>query len=143
MRNKERLFRLPDGTEAYLQMNSISQILLDKGVTSSGDVQSFHTQNVLRRMIKYMPMRSGMTIKVTIAQTDINRPEIITNTPYAQYLYHGKVMEGKAPKVVTQRDLNFTKTKNPQAGPYWDRALSAAEGDAIKTELQAYIDRRR
>lgn len=124
------------------ELHPVSQILKAKGLTSDGSVQAFHTQNVLRRIIKYMPYRTGSTIKLTIAQTDINKPYIVTDVPYAKYLYYGKAMEGKAPKVVTDRDLVYTKTKNPQAGPYWDRALVAAEMPAMQRELQAYIDRK-
>ena len=58
----------------------------------AGDIQRFHTANVLKRIKRYMPFVSGMTYKVTVAQTDINRPYIITDTPYAKYLYHGKVL---------------------------------------------------
>jgi hypothetical protein len=53
----------------------------EKGLTAGGDVQRFHTNNVLRRIVKYMPYRSGATIKLTQAQTDINKPEIVTDTP--------------------------------------------------------------
>ena len=123
-------------------MKPTKQILKDKGLGPGGDVQRFHTQNVLRRIQKYMPYRTGATIKLTIAQTDINKPFIVTDAPYAKYLYYGKVMVGRAPKTVTSRDLVYTKTKNPQAGPFWDRALVAAEGRVLQRELQAYINRR-
>ncbi len=156
---KQTLFRLPNGTVAELEMHSIGQILKDKGLDPGGDVQMFHTQNVLRRIIKYMPNLSGMTIKTTIAQTDIHRPRIITNTPYAQYLYRGKRMvnsaTGKGPGYIpgvgyryrkgttlkaTSELLNYTKNKNPLAGPYWDRRLKAAEGKALAADVQRYID---
>ena len=128
--------------KAKLKMNPVSQIIRDHGLNKSGDVQKFHTQNVLRRIQKYMPYRTGATIKLTIAQTDINKPEIVTDTPYAKYLFYGYAMEGKAPKRVTDRPLNYTKTKNPQAGPRWDRALVAAEGSALAADLQRYIKRK-
>lgn len=131
---KEQLFRLPDGTIATLEMHSVGQIMKDKGLTSDGSVQAFHTQNVLRRIIKYMPLRSGMTIKVTVAQTNIRKPYIVTNTPYGQYLYRGKAKSG--------RPLNYTRTKNPHAGPYWDRALEQQEGAALQADLQRYINRK-
>ena len=159
MANKKQLFRLPDGTSAYLEMNSIHKILQDKGLDPGGDVQMFHTQNVLRRIVKYMPFKTGMTIKVTIAQTNVRKPYIITNTPYAQYLYRGKVMvdskTGKGPANIpsvgpryrkgttlkaTHRPLEYNKSKNPLAGPYWDRRLKAAEGEALEADLQRYID---
>lgn len=125
-----------------LDMKPVNQILKAKGLTAGGDVQRFHTQNVLRRIQKYMPYRTGATIKLTIAQTDINKPQIITDVPYGKYLYYGKAMEGNPPKRVTDRDLQYTTTKNPQAGPYWDRALVAAEGAKLTSELQNYINRK-
>lgn len=125
-----------------LKMKPTSQIEKRLGIDPGGDVQRFHTQNVLRRITKFMPYRTGATIKITVAQTDINKPYIVTDVPYAKYLYYGKAMAGRAPKTVTNRDLVYTKTKNPQAGPFWDRALVAAEGKVIVRELQAYIDRK-
>lgn len=143
-----------------VQLNPTSKILKDKGLDERGDAQKFHTANVLRRIKRYMPFVSGATHKVTVAQTDINRPEIVTDTPYAKYLFYGKVMidpktgvagfmtpEGwrsrkGSVKVLTNRNLVYTRTKNPQAGPRWDRALSAAEGKAMAADLQRYMNRR-
>lgn len=160
MRSKTELFRLPGGTIAYLEMNSVGQILKDKGLDAGGDVQKFHTANVLRRIKRYMPFVSGMTYKVTVAQTDISKPIIVTDTPYAKYLFYGKVMidpktgvagfmtpEGwrsrkGSIKVKTTRNLVYNKTKNPRAGPRWDRALSAAEGKAMAADVQRYINRK-
>jgi len=138
----KKKYRLGKKTIAYLEMNSPAQIIKDKGLAPGGDVQRFHTANVMRRIIKYMPYRTGMTVKATLVQTNVNKPYIITNTPFAKYLYYGKAMEGKAPKRVTDRDLQYTKTKNPQAGPYWDRALVAAEGAAMRNDLQRYVNRK-
>lgn len=92
MANKKQLFRLPDGTVAYLEMHSVKRILKDKGLAPDGYVQMFHTQNVLRRIVKYMPYQSGMTVKVTVAQTNIRKPLIVTDTPYARFLFNGKLM---------------------------------------------------
>lgn len=161
MRKKEELYRLPGGTVVYLEMNPVHQILKDKGLDPGGDAQKFHTANVLKRIKRYMPFDSGMTYKVTVAQTDISKPYIVTNTPYAKYLFYGKVMvdpktgaagfmtpEGWRSrkgivKVLTGRDLQYNRTKNPNAGPRWDRALSAAEGKAMAADLQRYLKKRR
>lgn len=125
-----------------LKMKPIGQILRDKGLTADGRVQSFHTNNVLRRIIKYMPYRTGATIKLTAVQTDINSRYIVTDVPYGKYLFYGKAMEGRAPKRLTSRNLTYTKSKNPKAGPFWDRALVAAEGAALRADLQRYIKSR-
>lgn len=125
-----------------VDMRPVKAILKAKGLTVDGDVQRFHTANVLRRIVKYMPYRTGATIKLTQTQTVVNEPRIITAAPHAKYIYFGKVMVGDPPKQVTDRDLRYTKTKNPQAGPFWDRALVAAEGAAMRNDLQRYVNRK-
>ena len=145
-----------------LKLPTVAQIIRSKGLAADGAVQMFHTQNVLRRIKKFMPYRSRghPFYKITVAQTDIRKPEIVTDTPYAKYLFRGKVMidpetdvagfmtpEGwrsrkGCTKVLTDRDLQFFKGKNPQAGARWDRALSAAEGKAMAADLQRFIDKR-
>lgn len=125
-----------------VKMKPVQQILKAKGLTPDGDVQRFHTENVLHRIVKYMPYRTGATIGITQAQTNVNEPFIITDVRYAKYLYYGKVMVGHAPKVPIDKDLEYTKTKNPHAGPFWDRALVANEGSALQSDLQAYVNRK-
>ena len=158
---KTFLCRMPDGTNATLSMKDANEILRNRGVTPGGDVQAFHTQNVLRRIKKYMPFRTGALYKITQIQTDIRKPYIVTDAPQARYLFEGKVMidpvtgvagfltpEGwrsrkGSIKVLTERSLVYNKSKNPLAGPHWDKTLSAAEGDAMAADVQRYIARKR
>ena len=137
-----QVYRTSDGTTITVTMKGLNQLLKDKGLDEAGNVQQFHTQNVLRRIKKYMPHLTGATYKITAIQTNIRRPEIITDVPCGKYLFYGKVMVGRAPKQVTNRPLEYTKTKNPLAGPRWDRTLSAAEGAVMARELQNYIRRK-
>ena len=157
---KEILYRSPDGTCVTLTMKTLNEMVRDKGLGTAGNVQMFHTQNVLKRIKRYMPFLTGATYKITVLQTDIKEPEIVTDVPHGQYLYRGKVMvdprTGKAGfltpegwrsrkgcvKVKTTRNLQYTRTKNPHAGPYWDRTLSAHEGRAMAADLQRYMNRR-
>ena len=126
-----------------IEMNPYSLILANHGLNKNGDVQRFHTSNIMRRMIKYMPYLTGTTIKLMIKQTSLDTGQIVLQEPQARYLYYGKVMIGKAPKTVTDRDLNYTQKKNKLAGPFWDRRMWAAEGDVITRELQKYANRSR
>lgn len=160
MSRKTLLVRLPDGTTATLEMKAVNEIIRAKGVDKAGDVQQFHTANVLRRIKRYMPFVTGATYKITAVQTVISKPEIVTDTPYVQYLFRGKKMvdprtgasgfltpEGwrsrkGCVKVLTNEPLNYNRSKNPAAGPRWDRTLSAAEGKAMAADLQRYINRR-
>lgn len=104
------------------------------GLGRNGHVQQYHTANVLDRIKKYMPYRTGATIKLTVAQTDTHVPEIITENPQARYLYYGLSKKGNP--------LHYTHTDNPLAGPRWDSRLSAAEGAAMAADLQRYINRK-
>ncbi len=116
-----------------LRLNSTREIERRLGIDRSGHVQQFWTATVLRRIQKRMPYLTGKTIQLTIAQTDISKPEIITDEPQARTLFYGVSASGKP--------LNYTKTHNPQAGPRWDRSLIAAEMPAMRQELQNFIDR--
>ena len=91
-----------------LDFPAAEEILQEVGLDEQGDTQMFHTKNVLRRIQKYMPYRTGATIKLTVAQTDPRVPEIVTEEPQAVYLYNDVSRSGKP--------LNYTKTKNPLAG---------------------------
>ncbi len=143
-----------------MHLPSASKIIRDIGLSGDGRVQMFHTQNVLRRIKKYMPYLSGGLYKLTVVQTDIRKPEIVTEAPQAQYLFAGKVMidpkinaagfmtpEGwrsrkNSIKVLISRNLKYTKTKNPLAGPRWDKSLKANEEAAMTADLQRFVDRR-
>lgn len=96
-------------------------------------LQSGHCLGIWLTIQKYMPYRTGATIKLTIAQTDTHVPEIVTDNPQARYLYYGMSKSGKS--------LNYTHTKNPLAGPRWDEAVMAAEGDAMAADLARYMRR--
>lgn len=143
-----------------VDMKPVSAVMDRLGVTARGDVQKFHTANVRRRIQKYMPYRSGATIKLMIVQSPADEPFIHVDAPYARMLYYGKVMVDPktraagfltengwrsrkgVKKVVSSRSIDYDKTKNPQAGPFWDRRLMAAEGEAMRQDLQEYVNRR-
>ena len=126
------------------------------GVNAQGSAQLFHTQNVLRHMLPYMPMETGMFATKLTAVT--SRTTITAHGPYARYLYYGNRMvnskTGKGPAYIpgvgyrwpkgatlvpTSQPLNYTKTFHPLAGPFWDRRMIDAEGDVIAQELRDYV----
>ena len=146
-------------TRIKVEMKPVSTILARLGVDRSGDVQMQLTRIVNKRITRYMPFRSGaLATKLKYIKSPT---EIEVLGPYARYPYYGKVMvnsvTGKGPALipgvgyryrkgttlkVTERDLNYDKNKHPEAGPYWDRRMMAAEKDAIAADVQAYVRRR-
>lgn len=148
-------------TKIKVDMKPVGAIMKKLGVEEGGAVQVQHTKNVLHRIQRYMPMNTGQTIRIMVAQTRITKPEIVLRVPYAQYLYYGRVMvdakTGKGPMNIpgvglrfhkhatlkaTDRDLAYNHSKNPLAGPYWDRRLVQAEGRAMAADLQRFVNRR-
>lgn len=143
-----------------VRINSSSEVLRDHGLDRGGDAQKFWTVTVMRHMQRRMPYRSGLMIKRMLAATDLSKPLIVIPGPEVRMLYHGKVMvdpqTGAAgfltadgwksrkgvKKSISNRDIEYTTTKNPEAGPYWDRRTKAADMPAMAREMQAYIDRR-
>ena len=137
----------------------VQALIRKKGLDADGSLQKFHTHNVNRRIGKYMQHLTGtMETKLKF----VNGPsEIVVLGPYAKMHYYGKIMidpkinaagfmtpEGwrsrrGSVKVLTDRDMKPTRTFNPQAGPFWDRALVAAEGEEMKEDLLQFIDHRR
>lgn len=79
--------------------------------------QMFVDSEVLRLSSPYIPFQSGMLEKSGILSTTVGSGEVIWNTPYARYLYYGKVMVGRAPKKVINKDLQFHGA--PMRGAFW------------------------
>ena len=147
--------------EIKVSTKPVETIMKSHGLEAGGAVQRFHTLNVLRRITKYMPYRTGATIKLTQAQSPISGDAVNTYVPFARYLHEGKTMvnaaTGKGPAFIpnvgyrfpkgsklraTDRPLTYTDAKNPDAGPFWGRRLMAAEGDAMLQDLKNYVRRR-
>ena len=127
-------------TRIKVEMKPVNTILTRLGVDKNGDVQKFVTNTINRRMTRYMPYRTGaLSTKLKYVKSPT---EIEVLAPYARYQYYGKAMAGPPPKEVTDKPLQYTKDFNPQAGPFWDRRMMAAEQNAIAADVMAYIRRK-
>ena len=144
-----------------LKMNPTWQIIKAKGLDENGDVQKFLINTVNNRIGRYMPASSATAVLATKKKFIAGPTQIVVQGPYARYQYYGKVMvnakTGKGPMNIpgvglrykkgtvlkeTDRPLDYDTTFHKDAGPFWDRALMAAEGKAIEADVQAYIDRK-
>lgn len=107
------------------------QLLKRVGVDKSGRVQKLVTDEVFKRIGKYMPRRSGA---LEDAKTEItSTTRITTKGPYARYVFFGVGRGGKP--------LNYTRTENPLAGPHWDRRMVKAEGRSIVRAVRRQIEK--
>ncbi len=91
---------------------------------SSFDKAQIYIDNeVLRLSEPYIPMQSGMLKKLGILGTVPGSGEVVWNGPYARYLYYGKLMVGRAPKKLT--DKNLTYHGAPKRGAFWFERMKA------------------
>lgn len=123
-----------------VDMKPVNTIVSRLGISRTGDVQMFVTNEVNRRITRYMPYRTG-TLATKLKHIK-SATEIEVLGPYAAYQYYGKVMVGPPPKTVTDKDLVYSTHKNPLAGPYWDKRMMAAEGKQIAADVQKYVNRK-
>jgi len=91
--------------------------------------QMFVDSEVLRLSEPYLPFQSGMLRTSGILGTVIGSGEVVWNSPYARYLYYGKVMVGKAPKKVTNKDLTYYFA--PMRGAFWFERMKKDKGQSI------------
>ena len=125
------------------KLNSANQIIRRIGLDRGGRVQEFWTTSVARYMEPYLPFRSANSVAKAMQRgMDLKTGIITVSLPYARYLYYGKAMEGKAPKQVTSRDLHYTKTFRPKAGPFWDRRMLADKKKPLMQDLYRFLGKK-
>lgn len=97
---------------------------------------------VMASMLPYMPFRTGVFRNVTQQMSAAiagSGTVYAAAPPFGRFLYEGKVMVDPqtnspwarpgAKKIVTDRELDFDKSKNPKAQPKWFDAAKAKDGD--------------
>ncbi len=91
--------------------------------------QAFVDSEVLRLSNPYMPMQQGILQKSGILGTKIGSGEVVYNAPYARYQYYGKVMVGRAPKQLTDKDLTYHGA--PMRGALWFERMKSDKKEQI------------
>ena len=130
--SKKKLFT-DGGVTVHLDMPPAKELLRDRGLDPQGKALDFATQEVLNRVQRYMPKRSGAMIGVTRTQTNIRSHEITTDVPYAKKVFYGKGADGQP--------LHYTQDEGGALrGPRWDQAVEQYEGAAIAQAVQQYLD---
>ena len=111
------------------------EAIKDKLAESCTRAESIVGQQVIKDTAPFVPALTGsLTIR-----TRLDGNKIIYPGPYARFLYYGKVMVDPqtgstfAPKggtkILTNRDLVFSKAMHPQAQSHWFEASKAQDLD--------------
>lgn len=103
--------------------------------SACGRAESVLAQQVMKDTIPFVPALTGSLTQ----RTRVVGNEVIYPGPYARFLYYGKVMVDPATgstyaqkggtKMVTDRNLVFSKAMHPQAQSHWFEASKAQNLD--------------
>ncbi len=107
--------------------------------------QKYIDSEVLRHNSRYIPFQTGALDQSGKIGTIIGSGEVVYQSPYARYLYYGKVMRdsdgrafyGRAPKHVTDEPLHYHG--EPQRGKLWFERMKAAHKEQILKGCQKFF----
>lgn len=118
------------------------KIITRLGLKPGGDTHKYFMDRAAARMKKYLPHRRNGSVDDALSQgRDYAKGQFVLKGPHQRYLYFGKVMAGN-PKEPTDKDLVYTKSPHPLAGPFYDKRMMAAEGKELAKEITAYQRRK-
>lgn len=123
-----------------LKLNPISKIEKDHGLDKGGKVTTFLRDTCDKYMDAYIPMQSGM-LKNTKVYMDNH--SITYVSPYAHYMYKGKVAVGPSrPKGVKRKISGIPITYHrgaPKRGAEWDKRMLADKKNTIIKDIERFV----
>lgn len=137
-----------------VKFQPINTIRMQLGIQPNGPVQQYFTKRCAEHMDKYIPLDEG---GLAYDNRRIESDRVIYESPYAHYMYEGKVMGpnipikedgiivgwfSKAPKYYTGKEIDYSQSQtrgHKYAGPHWDERMWSAEKDEIIKEVQNYV----
>ena len=137
-----------------LIMKPTSAIKTRLKIQEGGPAHKFFTHTCRIHMDKFVPFRDGNLS--TIVNERVN--SITYKSPYAHYMYEGKVMGPNIPivkngtivgwfspkgkkKEYTGADINYSTSRHAYAGPHWDKRMWSAEREKVEKEVENFIKR--
>lgn len=98
----------------------------------------------------YTPMKMGTMSEQVEIRGEEGAGEIEYTSPYAHYLYEGKLMvdavtgssyaRAGTKKVYADKDLNISKEEHPLASKEWDKAAEHTQKPKLRDAMQRYVD---
>lgn len=104
------------------------------------EAQKVIDSDVLKFNSRYIPFQTGALNQSGILGTEVGSGKVVYNSPYARYMYYGKVMRdaqgrayyGRAPKHVTEEKIQYHGA--PQRGAFWFERMKQAHKEQIRRD---------
>ena len=143
-------------TTIKFDLASANQIIKNRGLATGGVIQKKFTNEIASSSERFIPHLQGVLAGSAFIPTSGEYLEY--NTPYARYLWHGKLMvdpiTGKGAffsqehgfwsrkgvqKVLTETDLNFSG--GPIRGPKWTLRAWDVDGSQILRGIERELNK--
>ena len=129
------------------------KVAANVGLLPGGKVHKYFMDRTAAYMEKYLPYRKdGSMVDKMMQGKNYEKSHFHFSGPHSSFLYEGKVMVGDVTgsawakegetKHATSKNLNYTKSPHPKAGPHWGRQVQQNDVKAIAKEVEAYIKNR-
>ena len=122
-----------------VKMNSTNKILKDHGLENDGQAERFLRDTVDRFCDPYVPMNTGILKNTKIYP---NNHSIKYTSPYAHYMYKGKVAVGASRPKGVKRTISNIPLKYqgaPKRGAEWDKRMTKDRKKDIERDLTRFI----
>ena len=120
----------------------------DKFNVIDDSVKKFANNSFYRAMQQYVPAYTNTLYTNVIIDED----GIRFKSPYARYLYYGKLMVSPTTgsswasfgekKVLTDKDLKYSKAVHGLATSHWGEEAWIAKKDTVAKEVKSFIERK-
>lgn len=135
-----------------IRIRNADQVRRNLGLNVGGRVQKYIDSECIRLMAPYTPFESGgLERSAKAPNTTIGSGIIKQKAPQGRYLYYGKLMvsslTGSAwasrgeSKVLTEKDLKYSKANHPLAGSFWFKRMVSDKKDQILRGAQQEANR--
>lgn len=115
-----------------VKFSNPNKIFTGLGLKPGGKVHKYFMIRAGDRMKDYVPRREFDRFVLAIDQDrNFEQGYWHWKMKWAAKLYYGMTSSGK--------QINYTKTPNAKAGPYWDVRMVQDQGEALVREIQSYM----
>ena len=114
------------------KLKSPEKLLKETGLNKKGKIQAKLTNKIAKESEKYIPQGNTKQLK---NNKIVSEDSITYLQPYSRYQWYGKVMVGKAPKKVTNKNLHYRHSGNSK----WVIKMWRENKEKILKDVERYI----
>lgn len=119
----------------------VNKVVDRLGLKPGGKTHKYFMTRAAFFMTDFLPYRDKGSVVDALRQgIDYANGQFRLKGPHQKYLFYGKAMAGK-PKRPIDKDLVYTKSPHPKAGPHYEKAMMQEYGEQLGQEVTDFARR--